>query len=255
MSKPDRSNLKNFSGAALLGAAILTGGMVLYSNIFEAKGIPAEWGKDPKLSKSGFTPKFYVVVYLKFDGAGILNVRHAYFPVDTSNALDDVQCAVEYLRSNGSNPNECRVYSDDQNPKIRYHFDKMEFGSQQRMYVFVDNNTISFNKNTPVSFTPYGAFDSPFDGGPTTRDKNATFFNAEVKKLGNSTLSGLYVENHFKDYKGNSMSSSSRKTRYSININLLACRPNIAKCDFDKPGDVIPLVIDPDTGNGWGSKP
>jgi hypothetical protein len=141
-------------------------------------------------------------------------------------------------------------------PIVR-NFERFGFGGQQRLYVFVDNPNVQFNETMPVSFTPFGAFDVPSKKGSETRHKNWSFYNAKVGSLGASGR-GLIMHNYYRGKDGGLISKTdpdANSASYSINFNLLVCRDGRTTCDFSDEKQVIPIAIDPDTGNGWGSKP
>lgn len=252
------SSFKYFAWSALFGAILLAGGYTIYklANPTVMKGVPDTYGQDPKPPSNiaAFKPKFFTVIYLKFRDQGesgsLFIAKHAYFK--TAGDLDKLECAITYLRTDGSSINDCGLFKKN---GIRYNFDQLDFGAPQRIYAFIDNQDVQFRENIPISFTPFGPFDDPYSGGPRTRNENKSFDNAKVQKLGDSQSVGLYVENHFKDIDGNPMKLGSRKTKYSINFNVVVCRKTGVTCNFHNPKEVIPIAIDPDTGNGWGNEP
>ena len=204
-----------------------------------------------------FAPNFFTVIYTKFgDGGSPLTARQAYFNV--SDGQDDVQCAIEYLRSDGRAEKDCGLFTPTPEsglPAIRRDFDDFLFGSRQRVYVFVDNENIAFNAKNPLTFQPFGAFDNPFDAKSPTRDANRTFYSAAVGPLGNSKSEGLYLENFFRNADGEPFKDGDKATNYYLTFNLLFCRGGKPSCDFTDPKQVIPVLIDPDTGNGQGQEP
>ncbi|WP_298468078.1 hypothetical protein [uncultured Erythrobacter sp.] len=228
----------------------------------EREGVPDTQGRDPNLCSNGkFAPKYFHVIYMKFgDPVSVakLNARHAYFPASKSKDDDDVVCAIEFLRRNGGE--DCGAIEHPRLGKIRSHFDEIYYGSQQRVYVFVDNTDIAFNPTTPMVFTDWGAHDDQFRmPRPIKRHPNLSFGGAELGGLGNSSHEGLYYENYFKDEDGNDMASSNKgETSYSINFNLLMCEepdPINKTCDIADPKKVIPIAVDPDSGNGRPRRP
>jgi hypothetical protein len=233
----------------------------LYGDSPDMKGADVERARGMK-----FEPEYYAVAYLQFQQNGGLIAKHAYFPGVGTTAK--VECAIEFLISE---PKEgdwdplCRPYLnpegriDSKPPKptagpIVKNFQGFGFGSQQTLYVFVDNPNVQFNELTPVSFTPYGAFDAPGKAGSIRRHKNYSFYDARVDLLG-SGRRGLIMNNYNRGPDGGDITSDANSATYSINFNLLVCRDRRATCTFTDPEQVIPLAIDPDTGNGWGSKP
>ena len=78
---------------------------------------------------------------------------------------------------------------------------------------------------------------------PNNSFLNAKLFQTLSDQLENRKL--LVIENWYTDLNGNPITGNP-KLRYSMNINLLIATDN------DK---WIPLIIDPDTGNGMGNNP
>lgn len=233
-----------------------------------AYGHPRPYGDSPELEME-FKPAFYAVIYLKFEPNGGLTAKHAYFPI--SGTPDNVDCAIAFLVSEDPRDHancapyakpegylgEPRVPPTNTGPIVK-NLDVLAFGSQQRIYVFVDNTNVQFNEKTPVSFTPYGAFDDVSSMTVETMDPNLSFYDAKIGNIAGGKR-GLMMNNYYNGANGEDITDEAHpyinSARYSINFNLLMCRGVVNKCDFANPKAVIPIVIDPDTGNGWGSKP
>lgn len=232
-------------------------------------GLPPLYGDSPE--KKGvdlglnFNPTYYSVVYLKFQPNAGLTAKHAYFLI--SGGTDNVDCAIEYLISEREDV-RCQPYPKPEGyvgpnappPKntgpIVRNLDGFAFGSQQRIYIFVDNTNVQFSENTPVSFTPYGANDDVDKMVGVTRHDNWSFYDATFISLA-SGRHVLTMNNYCrgKDKKEIPAWPNANSAHYAVNFNLRMCRDGIGACDFTNPDHVIPLVIDPDTGNGWGSRP
>lgn len=228
---------------------------------------------EPGEKLPSFKPKYVAVVYMKFNQkAAGFTARHAYFKYDNdaSNNQNNLLCAIDRLRKNGRG-NACRFYkpvSGGPQVYVRDNFENFNFGSQQEIYVIIDNENIQFNEKIPMNFTPYGAYDYPYPTTPTKHD-NKSIFDAKVIKIKEKRkiTQALYYKNYFLDDDGTLINSKNRKyTEYSINFNLLVCKNKLqqqqqqqqqqgANCAFDDPSQVIPIAIDPDTGNGWGNEP
>lgn len=222
-----------------------------------AVGVPDLHGDDPTApnNSSDFKPDYFAVLYMKFGEQPHLTARHAYFkaaaPKDASK--DDVGCAINLLKRFTGNPvsgQNCGIQGN-----VRVDFVGFDFGKKMRIYAFVDNSNIAFNAITPISFTPFGAFDKPGKIGKATKTKNKSFYNARVITFPNAgSQMGLRVDNHLKDGNGDDPKPSD-KVYHSINFNLLACKGMVASCDFDDSKRVIPIVVDPDGGNMGGGSP
>ncbi len=241
-----------------------------------------------------FPAEVFSVIYMEFqngNGHGF-NSRQVYFKQKNNPDLDpsskELKCAIDYVKNQSNQTRYCTPIKtqakNDPHPfakhrgepnsrpgstrgrgpykTVRNNFDGTLFGSPQRVYVVLGNNDVKFNSIIPISFTPFGAYDFEVGIG-TTRKKNTTIFNAKVyaKNTGpfnDSGYGGLYFRNYFLDEAGSHMKKN-KFTELSMNINLLLCT-QINNCSLDsdtdkEPGNIIPIAIDPDTGNGWGSKP
>jgi hypothetical protein len=131
-----------------------------------------------------------------------------------------------------------------------FDIDKFGFGSPHKIYFIIANDTIRFDSNKPITFVKYSMQEPDI----TKREifKNKSFHNGEPKT--NFGLDGrvYYVENRFKKPGflgiGETDISTKEKLHYSFNLNLWA------KSALN-PGVEIPMVVDPDTGNGMGWTP
>ena len=120
-----------------------------------------------------------------------------------------------------------------------------EFGANQQteIYIWIDAPTAVIDKSYVISF-------SPLSGTGKNADPNDSFF---AKGLMESIQGGplIVVRNYFSTYNDDSKKFSSRNpgtkpATYAMNIH------------FSVPGDgteMIPIVIDPNTGNGGGLEP
>lgn len=120
-----------------------------------------------------------------------------------------------------------------------------EFGASQQteIYIWIDTPKAVIDRNYVISF-------SPKTGTGKDADPNDSFF---AKGLAESVYGGplILVRNYFCTYDDSSKKFTSRKpttkpANYAMNIH------------FSIPGDgaeMIPMVIDPNTGNGGGFEP
>lgn len=225
-------------------------------------GISEIYGEDPEKPKSTNADfQYYAVAYVKFQSGSNLSenpqtvARHGYFLVSNfSSSPFDIDKAIDVVK-NGFDPTNTSPEYKNYKPykeKIYQNFAEFKFWNKQKLYVYLDNSNVSFNLNTPLSFTKFGFRDNIAVGVPATKHPNYTFYNAIVKN--NDKL--LVVDNLFLDESGSMFPKGSMKiTRLSINFNLLMCKSTSASCNYSTSGGVIPIVIDPDTGNGLGNRP
>lgn len=126
-----------------------------------------------------------------------------------------------------------------------------EFGANQQteIYIWIDAPTAVIDKSYVISF-------SPLSGTGKNADPNDSFF---AKGLAESIQGGplIVVRNYFSTYDDKTKKFSSR---------IIASPPNSGtkpanyamNIHFSVPGDgmeMIPIVIDPNTGNGGGLEP
>ncbi|WAT18689.1 hypothetical protein OZN62_03695 [Aurantiacibacter sp. MUD11] len=226
-----------------------------------AVGIPAIYGKDPS-SPSMLTaePANATLLYLNFGPGGRVTSRHAYFERDGDDA-QRIECLVRWLRGNPQGNNPCSAYVDPGRQRngeaYREDFQDFDFGSPHVLYVHIANTDIGFNDLTPVSFTPFGADDEVREGMLPTRHPNTSWSGASVGPLaGSRSISGLTIYNAFLDAEGRPASDPAWEDAwFSMNLHLRACTGRKPSCDLGKADETIAIVVDPDTGNGQGSRP
>lgn len=217
-------------------------------------GPPELHGDDPKAEVKDFTPKYIKIIYFKFGGAGgeaSLIMRHASF-----DPASDVSRALEVMRAGRASPGQPTPigYVEGGND--------IEFRSKQTVFVVIDNQRVGFQNATPLSFTPYGANEAVADASNKpaayTRQPNKTFYNAELVPFAGVKNKVLKFDNFFRDVQGNDLGENpgdppKRVSRLAMNFNLNLC--SVDDCDPETGRNAIPLVIDPDTGNGFGTPP
>jgi hypothetical protein len=240
----------------------------------ETKGVGSPFGDNAQaphpqtIPQSDFEPTHYAVVYLEFGNGGHLIARHAYFPGAATPEL--VKCAVNFLRiyhpTNHAEPEAaeiCQLYKYKKGSMagstkpVSQGFDNFMFGSQGQIYIFVENDNVGFNNVTPISFTGFGAFDRQLTAGLEEKDPNRSFYNAVVEpNFGGIRV--LIIDNYYLGLRGHAIGPAPDyfySTKYSMNINLVTCRNPSPSCTLADSRQVIPITVDPDTGNGWGNEP
>jgi hypothetical protein len=130
-----------------------------------------------------------------------------------------------------------------------YNFENWGFGSTRRVYVYIDNTTLTFEKNEPLTFKPVSSirFTDPERAVTRKISPNKSFFNAKSDdRFARGSL--LYFENFYLDTVGKPIPPKTpNPIFYSLSFNLLL--------DTKSGGKPIPIMIDPDTGNGMGGPP
>jgi hypothetical protein len=230
-------------------------------------GNGAEYGDDaianhPTIPASQFRPTHHVVVYLEFGNGGQLIARHAYFPGFATPA--GVKCAIDFLRrydpATHAEPEAtdvCQLYKYPigNTKPVAVGFDDFTFASQGQIVIYVENKNYTFNEVAPITFTGFGAFDRRRSAGLEEKDPNRSFYNTRILP----DIEGykvLVIDNYYLGVRGRPIGPAptyNNKTQYSMNINLITCR--VAGCTLTDTTQVIPITVDPDTGNGWGYGP
>ncbi len=241
-----------------------------------------------------FKPAGICLVYIRFekpkksngeDGnpdAGFLTVRHAYWPMEAG--WNEADSSSEELKKVSALIAEARTMKKEQwkqttSPKEKrreFDFEKFGFKAQRRIYLFVDNSDITFDKRTLFSdsngdtkikanlirFTKYLSGDrratntNPAYLRYEAADPNYAFWNTRTKNIDGGTDNLLVVDNYQTKLDQNNppnlvpIDSGKDTLWYSMNIHLLAK-------SLDQSGNImqVPIIIDPDTGNGAGNDP
>jgi hypothetical protein len=224
-------------------------------------GFPETYGDDPHEPRTEpFPVEFIGVVYIGAGKGWELTVNHAAFRVETSdNDAQRLAKAIKVLEARGGN-GRFKDLKDDLAPHPRKNknpsmpdvldsdnFDKyFGFKSKNELFIFIDGD-VELTDNALISFTPYN-----HERGK--RDPNYAFYGArkiDATKLGKLKGRMISVRNYMTLKGGEPISEAAhnekdRSQTYSMNIH------------FTVPGSGtmrVPIVIDPDTGNGQGNEP
>jgi hypothetical protein len=207
--------------------------------------LPDKKGKNhlPQMGndKVEFKPKFLCLVYLKFGEARLI-AKHAFFPFRADDRAFAKKTLSEFATQGW--PADAKEPSDD--------FNNFVFGSQQRIYFFVDNGVnVVFDEKFLIAFTPFGtktgrprwdnSKNPPVLSSPKTMDENHAFFDATIVEP-----NFLSLDNWFTKKSKKPISNGDPDENYSMNIHLKMST---------SAGGFIPIIIDPDTGNGAGNEP
>ncbi|HEY5721910.1 MAG TPA: hypothetical protein VIT45_06275 [Allosphingosinicella sp.] len=186
----------------------------------------------------GFAPQHLCLAYIKFEPAGAL-VRHAYFPM-SPNLQAFATAEFSSVAATGQwigLPIRSEV-----------NFENFTFGSQQLIIFHIDpaGAPIRFDPDNLVQFAEYSARDPAH---ATRKERNNCFLNPEILRWPGKEV--LSLENWFVDAMGRPMSPGS-PLYYTMNLHALA------RCTLAGPDDrtfELPVVLDPETGNGTGNEP
>jgi len=275
---------RNVAGIGLL--ALLASGSIGALLNFEVNATGPSHGDNPNLGtdrggdvgkppKHKFDPKHVNVVYMRFE-KGILKVDHAFFDSDgvdevgsDINKLVDKKTAqdqIVYFKSNGKWENPVSVPVEIEGKLVKKssfkNFEQYTFYRQARIFMFFENgdsvnNRWKFHKKWPILFTAYGT-----QNRKDKMIKNYSFYNTEI--LGSDTPKNLkddflYMENHFSHDHCWSWACPHRKLKYKDitrgdlkpeDLKMYNYSMNIHLIFNDGVNQKIPIIIDPDTGNG-----
>ncbi|MEE9434503.1 MAG: hypothetical protein V3V15_09720 [Sphingorhabdus sp.] len=225
---------------------------------------PAEPKPTSATSEQVFVPKYLTAVYIRLRNKPTdpaILVRHGYKNIQSitddkvrqemaEKLLKEAAGSTTWKRSNS--PTQWRREED---------FDIFNFDSPNLIFIIVDNEDLEFDerknngkKRNLVRFAEFLAEPNSATIQYKKAEDNHAFVNIDTiptltvysdgaaghfprKKL-------IRLENWFTSKGGSSLSN--KQLMYSMNIHLLAT---------GNGGQKIPIVIDPDTGNGWGNNP
>ncbi len=267
MNEIDRRTLFGLAGVA--GAGLVLTGCSGNSSKPKPVGYCDAAGqsvRDLKPDKFGgvtqCVPKYICIVYVRFEPSIGLNVRCTYVPLTTNptpaEVISKVRPVLHRLATTGTHNQFDKedielihlgsqqivvIYIDNDPNKIRFHYNPADFNGP--------NNNHSFDRT--IRFVPFSS------KGPTflVRDNHA-FFNImkmDIVTTGTSLRSPVAFRLDYwnTDELGRAVTNvtSDPKTQflYSMNIHLEMASPVSSG-----PQKWVPVILDPDTGNG-GSEP
>lgn len=235
-------------------------GNVATNNEPETKPVD-ENGKPITNHVDSFDPKYLTIVYVKFrekNNQPAITIRHGYQSIDGVKSERKRQRIAEKLLLQAKRTARWERRNDLPNNRLRREIDFLDFNfdSQNLIYIYVDNENIEFddrrNANGKMqNLVRFTKFTSEYLK-PTVSNQEAepnnSFFNASILQTQSRKLTGssiLRLENWYTDKYGRPVPCHS-ELLYSMNIHLMM--------ETDD-GQVIPIILDPDTGNGWGNEP
>lgn len=236
-----------------------------------AHGVDDHWGKNPALcpdydgsvAMQEYDPEFIAIAIIDFSKSWTADVHHASFPLGPSGsqtpedyrrdlAIRLIAWTIDNNRKLGAlhtdpfGKKDHIPYKRKASYPQQYHinsFDAFKFKSQNEVFIFLKNPYIELSPDRLIRFTRY-AFD-----GVNEMAKNYSFFNAKLVKdvyLADLAHFGklIRVENHVTNADG---SPVVEMTDYSMNI--------LFKARSSSGTSFLPMIIDPETGNGAGHEP
>lgn len=223
------------------------------------RGFPENYGENPNFPKKDaaeFGAQYIGIIDIRPSGGWQVDVNHAAFfvgdkPTDGDRfskaiaALEGKRAAKKTRFSDLTDtlkPYNRKKENKDNYDSVNFD-DLLGFKSQNELFIFIEGD-VELAERALLSFTPLG-----FDLNP--RDPNFTFFDARmIDKLKHPNLNGrmISVKNYQTDEKGQPIINDTKRPKrlYSMNIHFTV---------KGKGGKRIPMIIDPDTGNGAGNEP
>lgn len=213
-----------------------------------------------------FNPQFFHIISIE-DGSKnssdpkkrwSIDINHAHFSF--ASTFDDeitnnarLKKAIEILEnkkpglfSATTNSNR-KPFNRKKLPEIDYAedilFSKLKYGSKHEIFIYIDGPFIGLESKSLISFAP--------NRNPSgVAKENFSFYGAEIVPL--NSMGSLWdkgriirLRNYFEDANGDPVISTDEMV-YSMNIHIGV--PN-------GTNGSVPMVIDPDTGNGMGNNP
>lgn len=202
------------------------------------------YGDDPsKPGPNALLADYYSLVIIRITKDLKFEASHGSFNSPSKDDEAKVRAAV-LAQLNGLKPGGDVQSLNPLKDSSGYNFVNWGFGSTRRVYVYVDNATLKFEKNEPLSFKAVSSL--RYIDTEIARSRkispNKSFFGAKSEdRFAQGSL--LYFENYFLDDSGKPLPPKPvNPIYYSFNFNMLMAAQNGAK--------PIPIVIDPDGGNG-----
>lgn len=207
------------------------------------------WDDHPAHTQHMFDPTHTAILHLEFTLTG-LKARRVHFPSlhgttvnDWPNNKPKVVSFIKYLNGQGSSPGPHGVFPGLNN----FAFDR-----PHHFVIYIKNKGADYNNNRPVWFG-----NSLLRGvySVTRASKNESFFGAirdSDASITNGSPNLVYIKNYYHVGDGNGHNHrpiSGERLAYALKINALMASAEDSSL-------LIPLLIDPDTGNmGEGQPP
>lgn len=204
-----------------------------------------------------FKPKHIAIIQIRSPKAWLLDINHAHFSVD-ENYTDQqrLERAISLIGKKGASKKFRDISSLSDKPFVKQkppsigdsadysNFAKLGFGSQHELFVYFEATNIAFKSGHLFTFAP-----KTHRGADAA--ENYAFFDAEVvpySSMGNLKNKGrmLRLKNYYTDDTGVLIPEKAEEITYAMNIHV--------EMKIDE-GDFVPMIIDPDTGNGSGNEP
>lgn len=248
-----RRDLSIFGGASLLLAGCNQTDPEK-SGVTARRGVPEPYGDHPHdKNPAPFNPAFVGVIDFRPAGGWKIAVNHAAFAVSTSATPEErLAIAVKAVKGKGNGggtrlrnlTNGLRPVPGKGGELDFVDFDNQchGFKSVNELFIYIDGKDVELNPKALISFTP-------FSGNLEKRNPNHSFYNAEIAQLP-AGMAGkmIRVRNYMTAAGGKPIGVGHETVSQIYSMNFHFSVPS-------KEGGRIPIVIDPDTGNGSGNEP
>ncbi len=204
--------------------------------------------KPEKCTTYGYSPKFIAILFIEFADKAEISINHASFMFASDDPAKRLKKAIGIIKKRLAVERLSLITDEDIYPRKngmkgtdRVTFADFDFMSQTELFIYFNNPKIVLDPDWLISFTPYSA-------SGQTRKPNYSYAHAQVVPTDQlDTLSGalIRVENHMTDPYGCLLDTNSMD--FSMNIHFAMMLKN--------GGGMVPMVLDPDTGNGSGYEP
>lgn len=232
------------------------------------------WGENPhddhptglNQHYPAFTPNYIAALYLGLYPNWTVRVNHASYSLPGADSAARLAKAASVLNDivTSANPNaRFRDFQATQNPYRRVdnqqydsvNFEKFRFWHQNEIFIYLHQVGLQAGQATGLTLDPkmlisFGARlqETDANGNHLPAEMNYSFFNARTVPTGVAAVDQvgklIRIENFTTDEYGDWVTAVDQS--YSMNVH------------FTIPGNdgiSIPMVFDPDTGNGTGNEP
>ncbi|MET1112880.1 MAG: hypothetical protein ABWX67_15290 [Allosphingosinicella sp.] len=265
--------------AAVVGAAILFAALLFSHNPdWNHGGNPTDPHHPSSSIDAAFDPKYIMLLYMDTeDSFGAIqdtlrvravrvqfrSVKYGNPAANTwENNQQQIAEVINQLNAGGMpTPAPQSVY-------VKQGLTDFDFNQPHHVVIYIQNKDVHYNPVYPIWFRDILVEPGP-DGKPQKADKNWSFFAAAVKipmVAGKPAITGnfskhlIYVKNFYRvKGLGPYYSNISTRQSYALQINALVRLTDTAGNDADTSGkasaNILPITIDPDTGNMGGGEP
>lgn len=227
---------------------------------YKMRGYPAvPYGDDPHdQPPKEFKPAFISVLHIAANGLWSYDINYAHFEIQQNlNDAERLEQAIIRLEKKISSPRKSsfgKISEQNLKPYVKMKTDvgkqcdylemePLEFNSENEIFIFIESGKVGLDDKKLISFS-----NGLSDGSLAA--ENYSFYWARLvpqNDLGSIKNNGqmIRLRNYCLDAGGNSQIGKP-ELKHSLNIHFGAPL---------KSRGFVPMVIDPDTGNGSGNEP